>query len=70
MPSDADTAPMMGEIHSIRAKEFVVIRATDAGITKSAEISSVPMTRMVTKMVRDNMAINNASIHATFTPDV
>ena len=69
IPVNADTAPMIGEIHNIRAKEFVSIRATEAGITKSAEMRSVPITRIVTRIVSDKSPINNASIHATRTPE-
>jgi hypothetical protein len=69
IPEKADTAPIIGEIHNMRAKEFVSMRATEAGITKSAEMRSVPITRIVTRMVRDRSPINNASIHATCTPE-
>ena len=69
IPVNADTPPIIGEIHNIRAKEFVSIRAIDAGITNNAEINSVPMTRIVTRMVSDSMAMSKASIQPTRTPD-
>ena len=60
---------MSGEIHNMRANELVSMRAVDAGITNIAEINKVPMTRIVTRMVSDNIAMSNASTHATRTPD-
>ena len=70
IPVAADPAPITGEINSIRENELVIMRAIDAGITRSAEINRVPITRIVTRIVNDRSAINYASIHATRTPDV
>ena len=69
MPVNADTPPIIGEIHNIRAKEFVNMRAMEAGITKSAEMRRVPITRIVTRIVSDKSPISKASIHATRTPE-
>jgi len=59
---------MSGEIHNMREKRLVSMRAVAAGMTSNAEMSRVPMTRMVTKMVSDNITISAASINETFTP--
>jgi hypothetical protein len=69
MPVNADTPPMIGEIHNIRANEFVNIRAMEAGMTNSAEMRRVPITRIVTRIVSDKSPISKASIHATRTPE-
>ena len=53
----------------MRPKELVIILAVAAGITSNAEINNVPMTRIVTKMVTDNITINITSMNATRSPD-
>ena len=60
-----DAAPTAGETHNMRAIELVVIRETEAGMTSSAEINNVPITRIVTKIVNDNITIKSASTHCT-----
>lgn len=70
IPVAAEIAPTIGETTNMRENEFVDMRAIDAGITSSAEISKVPMTRIVTKMVMDNIIMSSASTHGTRTPDV
>ena len=67
MPTKQVTAPMIGEIHNILEKLFVVIRADAAGITSKAEINSVPITRMVTRIVNEIIANNTASTSETRT---
>ena len=52
MPTKAAPAPMSGEIHNILAKRLVSMRAVAAGMTSSAEMSSVPMTRIVQRAIR------------------
>ena len=53
----------------MRPNELVIILAVAAGITSSAEINNVPMTRMVTRMVTDSITINITSMNATRSPD-
>ena len=67
MPTKQVTAPMIGDIHNNREKLFVVMRAEAAGITSSAEIKSVPITRIVTKLVKEIIASNTASTSETRT---
>lgn len=69
MPTKQLAAPIAGEISSIFAKEFVIIRAVAAGITSRAEMRSVPITRIVTKMVPDNITMSVTSMYDTRTPD-
>ena len=67
MPIKQVAAPIVGETHKSLEKLFVVIRADAAGITNSAEISSVPITRIVTKIVSEIIANNTASTSETRT---
>ena len=69
MPTKQVAAPMIGDIHSSREKLLVTIRAEAAGITSRAEISSVPITRMVTKIVNESITKSIASIAETGTPE-
>ena len=67
MPKKQVTAPIIGETHKSLEKLFVVIRADAAGITSSAEISNVPITRIVTRIVSEIIANNTASTSETRT---
>ncbi len=67
MPTKQVTAPIIGDTHNKREKLFVVIRADAAGITSKAEIKSVPITRIVTKIVSEIIANNTASTSETRT---
>ena len=60
---------MAGEIHSKREKLLVVMRADAAGMTSNAEMSKVPITRMVTKMVSDSSDNSTISTTEKLTPD-
>ncbi|CAB5061734.1 unannotated protein [freshwater metagenome] len=67
-PTNAVAEPMSGDSHSMRPKDFVSIRAVIAGVTSRAEMSSTPMTRIVTSTVSESSVISRASMRATGTP--
>ena len=53
---------------SIRANEFVSIRATAAGITSAAAISVTPSTCIVARIEPASTTMSSASIRAVLTP--
>ncbi|CAB4323658.1 unannotated protein [freshwater metagenome] len=68
MPTAPQAAPTRGAITSMRAKEFVTMRAMTAGVTSSALMSRTPTIFIVKRMVTASMSMSSASMRPTFTP--